>query len=419
MKDYAEIGLLEVISASGSHIELKNGQKLIDAISSWWCKSLGHGHPRLKQTLKNQLEKFEHVIQAGTTNETIVALSEKLANLSPGLNKVFYAGDGSCAVEIAMKMSLHSRILQGDKTRTQFLALSNGYHGETIGALSVSDLGLYRDPYASLLFPCHFIEGLPYLHDDSDPLWHNCEPYWDNIAAQLEPYADTATAILIEPIVQGAGGMRIYSQDFLRRLRKFTAERGIHIIADEIMTGLGRTGKMLACEHAQIEPDFICLSKGLTSGFMPFSAVLITQSIYDQFYADYEMGKSFLHSHTYSGNALAASVALEVIRILTEEKLIQKAKEMSMMMRNMLADIAERTGFITNVRGVGAIAAADLVCDPDRRAGFEMYQQAIARGALLRPLGNTIYWLPPLTIEDDTLNTLKMITEDAITTLFS
>lgn len=419
MKDYAKIGLLEVISAKGSYLELNNGQKIIDAISSWWCKSLGHAHPRLQQALLKQLDKFEHVILAGTTNETIVSLSERLAALSPKLNKVFYAGDGSCAVEIAMKMSLHTRIIRGEKNRRQFLALSNGYHGETAGALSVSDMGLYRDPYASLLFPCHFIQNIPYINDETDPVWNNCETYWETISQQLAPYAETATAILVEPIVQGAGGMKVYSQDFLYRLRQFTREHGIHLIADEIMTGLGRTGKMLACEYANVEPDFICLSKGLTGGFMPFSAVLTKQSIYDCFYDDYQAGKSFLHSHTYSGNALAASIALEVLNILVEEDMLTKSQQLGLAMRCMFQEIAANTGLLKNVRGIGAIAAADLICTSDRRMGFEVYQKAIARGAFLRPLGNTLYWLPPLNIDMKTLSSLKMITEKAIEDVFA
>jgi adenosylmethionine-8-amino-7-oxononanoate aminotransferase len=414
MKDYELFKPLEIISASGSHLTLKDGQKIIDAISSWWCKSLGHNHPRLKRALMRQVEKFEHVILANTTNETIVALSEKLAKLTQSLNKVFYASDGSCATEIAMKMSLHARQISGEGHRNQFVALANGYHGETIGAMSVSDLGLYRAPYESLMFKTTFITP-PYLLSVSDPCWLDASFAWMKTEQQLEPLRDSITAIMIEPIVQGAGGMNMYSQDYLKRLREYTQQHGIHLIADEIMTGIGRTGKMLACEHAKIEPDFLCLSKGLTSGWLPLSAVLTRQSIYDVFYDDYETGKSFLHSHTFSGNALAACVANEVLDIVAEEKLYDRANYIGQIMRDNMRDIAERTQKITNVRGIGAIVAADLVTEnPKDRYGYAVYRKAVELGALLRPLGNTIYWLPPLNVEESTLSELKQITETAL-----
>jgi adenosylmethionine-8-amino-7-oxononanoate aminotransferase len=415
MKDYEIFKPLKVVGASGAEICLHGGQRIIDAISSWWCKSLGHQHPRLKKALINQIEKFEHVILANTTNDTIVALSEQLAQLTHSLNKVFYANDGSCAVEIAMKMSLHARQITGQINKKQFIALRNGYHGETVGALSISDIGIYRTPYESMLFTTHFLSPLPYVQSEQDPLWHDCENYWVKIERELEEKTETATAILVEPIVQGAGGMRIYSQDFLRRLRMWTQANDVHLIADEIMTGMGRTGKMLACHHANIEPDFLCLSKGLTSGWLPLSVVLTREDIYELFYADYETGKSFLHSHTYSGNALAASVALEVLKIFSEDDICQRAREIGQIMYRFLVDIANTTRRLKNVRGIGAIVAADLIDDDlGSRTSFAIYQKAVELGALLRPLGNTIYWLPPLNINEGMLTQLKYITEQAI-----
>jgi adenosylmethionine---8-amino-7-oxononanoate aminotransferase len=238
MKDYEAFKPMVVKSAKGSCIELEDGRKIIDAISSWWCKSLGHAHPRLQQALLSQMERFEHVIFANTTNELIVNLSQKISQLTKLLNKVFYTGDGSCAVEVAMKMSLHLRQIQGEVKRTRFLALENGYHGETIATLSVSDEKIYRDPYRALLFETEFIGPIPYVSGNKDPLWNDCQSYWDRVEPLLESYANTATAIILEPIVQGAGGMKIYSQDFLKRLRLWTAKHGVHLIADEIMTGI-------------------------------------------------------------------------------------------------------------------------------------------------------------------------------------
>lgn len=415
MKDYEILKPLIIKQAQGSYIELIDGKKIIDAISSWWCKSLGHNHPRLKQAIFTQIEQFEHVIFANTTHETIVKLSMQLAALTHSLDKVFYAGDGSSAVETALKMSLHSRIIQGDHQRTGFIALANGYHGETTGALSVSDVGLYRDPYQSMLFPTDFISSIPYVTGSNDPRWHDCSEEWIAVEKQLVPIAHKTTALILEPIVQGAAGMLIYSQDFLRRLRNFTKEHNIHLIADEIMTGLGRTGKMLAIEHAGIEPDFLCLSKGLTSGWMPFSAVLTRDDIYQLFYDDYSSGKSFLHSHTYCGNALGASVANETLTILKEQQLDKRANELGMLMRSAMQHIADTTGKIHHIRQIGAIVAADLINqDNIPRLGFAIYQRAIELGALLRPIGNTIYWLPPLTTEYETIQQLQEITAHAV-----
>lgn len=408
---------LVIARAEGCYLELADGRKLIDAISSWWCKSLGHGHPRLKKALMQQLEKFEHVIFANTTHDVIVELSEKLAQLTSTLDKVFYASDGSCAVEIAMKMSIHARKIQGEDERMNFIALKNSYHGETVGAMSVSDVGLYRKPYENMLFNTFFIEPPPVTGRD-DPLWDNCEAHWPSIEKQLEAFAETATAMIVEPIVQGAGGMIIYSQDFLRRCRAWTKKHNVHLIADEIMTGLGRTGKMLACQHADIEPDFLCLSKGLTSGWLPLSVVLTRASIYELF-CDIELENSFLHSHTHSGNALAARVALETLKVMEEEHLSDKANEIGRMMTDFMLDIAMTTQKLTRVRGIGAIVAADWIGDDLSQFSTEFSQRAAASGALLRPLGRTLYWLPPLTIAHVTLYELKRITEKVVREVLS
>jgi adenosylmethionine-8-amino-7-oxononanoate aminotransferase len=282
----------------------------------------------------------------------------------------------------------------------------------------VSDLGLYSAPYQSLLFDVKFLKHIPYVNDMKSPLWTDCESEWAMIEAQLLPFSERLTAIVIEPIVQAAGGMKIYSQDFLRRLKRYCQERNIHLIADEIMTGIGRTGKMLACEHAEIEPDFLCLAKGLTSGFLPLSAVLTTNEIYQYFYDDYEKGKSFLHSHTQSGNALASACALQVLTIFAEENILEKAEENGEVMYQYMQEIADYTKKLTNVRSIGAMTAADLISSPNERKGYQVFREAIQRGALLRPLGNTIYWLPPLTVSIETLSELKEITEQAIVSVF-
>lgn len=416
MKDYETFWPLEVERAEGCYIYSPDGRKVIDAISSWWCKSLGHGHPRLKAAIRRQLDRFEHVILANTTNENIVQLSERLTALTRGHNKAFYASEGSSAMEIAIKMSIHSRLIRGQPERCEVMGLKHGYHGETLLALAVSDVGLYRDPYKKFLPKAHFIQTIPYVFSTNCQGWDDCSTWWIKIEKQLANFKNNLTAIVVEPIVQATGGMLIYSQDFLSRLRRWCDENDVHLIADEIMTGLGRTGKMFACEHAGIEPDFLCIGKGLTAGFLPMSAVLMTDTIYQTFYQNYEDGHSFLHSHTHSGNALAAAVANEVLEILIEDGICDQVSALEPLLSRYMHDVSEATRKIKNIRFLGGIVAADLeVKEGQERAGYRVYQQAVAKGALLRPLGNTIYWLPPFTIKQNELQTLRDITIDAIT----
>jgi adenosylmethionine-8-amino-7-oxononanoate aminotransferase len=416
MRDYADFPPLEVVGASGSRLQLADGRTLIDAISSWWCKSLGHGHPRLRAALHRQADRFEHVILANTTNDVVVRLSERLASLAPGLGRVFYGGDGSTAVEIAAKLALHARRITG-VGGSRFLALENGYHGETALTLGLSDLGIYREAYADVLPEVAFLRGLPYVDSDAHPLWNDCSAYWPALERQLEANLAGLCAVVIEPILQGAGGMRFYSADFLRRLRAWTRARGVYLIADEILTGFGRTGSMLACEHAGIVPDLACLSKGLTAGWMAFSAVLASEDIYALFYADYGTGRDFLHSNTYAGNPLAAAVALEALDIYREEDICGRVRRGQGELRAALDRVAAATGRLENVRCLGAVAAADLKgpgVGPGLRAGYRVYREAVARGALLRTLGDTVYWLLPLNVEAGILPELESITAGAI-----
>ncbi len=416
MKDFETYAPLSIKSAQGSYIELHDGRRLIDAFSSWWCKSLGHGHPQLKAALQQQLEKFEHVLMADTTHNVIANLSEKLTALMPHLNRAFFASDGACAIEIAMKMSVQARQIAGETERCRFMALSHSYHGDTVGAMSVSDVGRFKKPFLSMLMDVEFIQKLPYVTGKEDLLWHDCAAYWPVIEAQLEPHAKHLTAILIEPILQGAGGMLIISQDFFKRLQQWARAHHIHIIADEITSGLGRTGLALASQHAGIEPDFVCLSKGLTSGWLPMSVTLTTENIYQLFYDDYASGKAFLHSHTYGGNALAASVALATLNVLEQENIYAKVAADENYLRQLMQEIADATGCLDNIRNLGAMVAADLVVSAQQpRVAYQIYQKAIELGAFMRPIGNTLYWLPPLNTSRETLQQLQTITLQAIT----
>ncbi|WP_419421090.1 adenosylmethionine--8-amino-7-oxononanoate transaminase [Legionella sp. D16C41] len=412
MKDFEQILPVIVYKAQGSYLETSAG-KLIDGISSWWCKSLGHGHPAVTAAIQKQLTLFEHVIATTTTHAPLAALGQKLAEITRNQH-LFFASDGSCAVEIALKLTLHAQKIKGQMQRQKFISLRNSYHGETIGALSVSDLGIYKEPYNNFGLPCHFIDSIPYVSGEQDPLWQNAFNYWQAALKNIEPFKHELCAVIIEPIVQGAGGMRCYSADFLNKLCNWAKQQGIYIIADEIMTGIGRTGKWLACEYAAIEPDLICLSKGLTSGSIPLSCVMIDHAVYELFYADYELGQSFLHSHTHSGNALAVSAALATICAIEEENLNHKATVLGKLMLELFQEIANKTGKLTNIRSIGALVAGDLAELPNQRIGFKFYQQALKRGAFLRPLGKTLYWLPPLNTDEQTIMHLAEITLNSI-----
>ena len=417
MKDFEQSPPLIVQHAKGSYLYTDRGP-IIDAISSWWCKSLGHGSPAVIGAISDQLTRFEHAIGANTTYPQIVELAEQLAHIS-GLQHTFFASDGSSAVEIAMKLALHGSQLQGYKTRNKFIALKNSYHGETLATLSVSDLGLYKKPYDFFGLSCHFLQQIPYVSNADDTLWHSCDEDWPTILKELDAAKEDVCAIIVEPIVQGAGGMRCYSADFLRKLSAWAKSNNIYLIADEIMTGLGRTGKWLATDHAGIKPDLICLSKGLTSGAMPLSCVLVDHSIYNLFYHDYEEGKSFLHSHTYSGNPLAVSAALATIKTMHSEGINQQAEDLGVCMRRYFSEVASQSGKISNVRSIGAIVAGDLEHHDGKRLSHQLQQEALARGALLRPMGNTLYWLPPLTTDQQTIEKLAEITLNSIKAVYS
>lgn len=411
MKDFESSPPLFINKAYGCYIETNEGL-LIDAISSWWCKSLGHGHPAVNSAIKKQLDCFEHVISANTTHPLLVELAEHLAEIT-GNQHIFFASDGSSAVEIAMKLAIHANLIRGFKNKNQFIALKNAYHGETMGAMSVSDLGIYKKPYESFGVMCHFINA-PYVSGATDPLWSDCTTHWNKTLPILEQLKQNTCALIVEPIIQGAGGMLCYSADFLKKLALWARGNDIYLIADEIMTGIGRTGTWLASQHADIKPDLICLSKGLTSGTLPLSCVMLDHAIYELFYDDYDSGKSFLHSHTYSGNPLAVSAALATINAIYEEQIIAQAAELGVVMHAYFRDVAAQTDMLTNVRGIGAIVAADLRPMKNKRIGHEIYQQGLKHGALLRPIGNTLYWLPPLNTDKETIGKLAEITLNSI-----
>jgi adenosylmethionine-8-amino-7-oxononanoate aminotransferase len=426
-RDYREFPPLEVVGAEGSRLKLADGREIIDGISSWWCKALGHGHPRLRAALVDQASRFEHVILANTTNEPIVRLSERLCAMANAVlaerrtfSRVFYAGDGSCGVEVALKLALQCQAQRGRPRRRRFAAFANGYHGETVGALSVGDCGIYKETFAPLLFDCAMLGPLPYRSGPGDPRWDDCSREWPAIAAQLEPLADELAAIIYEPILQGAGGMLLYSPDLLRRLRAWADAHEVLLIADEIASGMGRCGAMLASHLAGALPDLAVLSKGLTGGFLPLSAVLVTEAVYAAFDGEWAEGRAFLHSHTYCGNALAVAVAAAALDVFAEEDLLGRVERNGRRLREGVAALARSRPTMRNPRGVGMVAAVDLVgrdgspLAREARTGWRVMRDAVVRGALLRPLGDTMYILPPLNTPAHEIDALVRILGESV-----
>lgn len=413
VKDLANFPPITIQSARGSYLYTADGGKIIDAISSWWCKNLGHHHPRLHQALITQAEQFEHVMVPNTRQNALEQLSNSLASIRPELSKVAFASDGSCAVEMAVKLALHAKRILGQSERARFMCLDQSYHGETGIALSLTAMPLYQKIYKPLLLDCPVLHAIPYVNSADDPLWHDCSSVWPAIELQLLQHAPTLAAIIVEPIIQAAAGMRIYSKDFLLRLRQFTEQHGIYLIADEIFTGFGRTGTLLACDHAGITPDFVCLGKGLTGGMIPMSAMLTRSEIYNLFNVDFDPERIFFHSHTFGGHALAAAVANAVIEAVRVEKTYEKMQEVAPMWCTLMHEVQEATGQLSNIRALGGVVAADFVSEKARMS-FEIFKASITRGAFLRPLGQTLYWAPPLNTSLETMHELRDITIAAI-----
>jgi adenosylmethionine-8-amino-7-oxononanoate aminotransferase len=408
-RDLHEVAPLPVVSAQGSRITLADGRSLIDGISSWWCKSLGHGHPRLRTALIEQSERFEHVIAATTVQEGAVRLGERLVAIAGGgapgrARHVFYAGDGSCGVEVALKMALQGQRQRGRPRATTIAALANGYHGETLGCLSVTDAGSYAEPFAAWLKPCPKLGPLPWRLGPEDPAWMDAGREWPALEAQLEALAPDLAAVIYEPVLQAAGGMRLCSPDLLPRLRRWADRHGVWLIADEIASGMGRCGAYLASQLASsdAQADLVVLSKGLTGGVLPLSAVLASAEVFAAFDGEWSSGRAFLHSHTFGGNALAVAVANAVLDVVAEERVLELVAGHGPLLREGLAEAAATRPQLRQVRGVGMVAAVDL-CAADggplprqARSGWRVAHAAAERGALLRPLGDTIYLLPPL-----------------------
>ena len=410
MKDYEELPPIVIDHANGINLYDIDGKCYKDVVSSWWCNLLGHCNPRINNAIKSQLDRLEHVIFANFTHKTAITLCQRLVEVLPkGLCKFNFADNGSAAIEMAMKMSFQYHQQTGNTQKKKFMALTDAYHGETIGALSVGACDLYSEIYKPILMDVTRVQAPDCYRCPCGKCRGNCNCECFKFAEKtFEKHGDETCAILVEPLLQGSAGMKIYPPIFLTKLRELCDKYNVHLIADEIATGYGRTGKMFAFDWAGVSPDIMCLSKGLTGGYMPMSICVTTQEIYDAFYADYVTGKAFMHSHTYAGNPLGCSAGIEVLNILKDEKIIEKANKRAVYFNNIINEKFADYKNVGEVRHIGLVNAIELVKDKKTkepfdsklRLGYQIYKKALKKGVLLRPLGDIIYFNPPLIIEE-------------------
>ncbi len=414
MKDYETLPPIVIERGEGINLYDINGKCYKDVISSWWCNLLGHANPRINSAIKKQLDSLEHVIFANFTHKPAINLCQELMKVLPeGLCKFNFADNGSAAVEMALKMSFQYHYQSGHPEKKRFMALTDAYHGETIGALSVGGVDLYSELYKPILLDVVRIEGPDCYRCPYQKCRDNCNcECFKNAEKTFEKYGAETAAIIVEPLLQGSAGMKIYPPLYLKKLRELCDKYNVHLIADEIATGYGRTGKMFAFNHAGVSPDIMCLSKGLTGGYMPMSIAITTQEIYDAFYDDYLKGKAFMHSHTYAGNPLACSAAIEVLNILRDENIIEKANKRALYFNKIIKEKFLPLENVGEVRSIGLINAIELVksketkepLDYRKRTGYQIYKKALDKGVLLRPLGDVIYFNPPLIIEENDMD---------------
>ncbi|MCK5854859.1 MAG: adenosylmethionine--8-amino-7-oxononanoate transaminase [Sulfurovaceae bacterium] len=401
MKDHETLPLVPIKNGRGIYLYDFEDKAYIDAISSWWVNIFGHVNEHISSRVKEQLDTLEHVLLAGFTHKPAIDLAQKLVNLTPkNLDKIFFADNGSSAVEVALKMSFHYHKNRGEN-RPLFLSLSNSYHGETIGALSVGDVELYKETYAPLLISCI---QTPVPKDQTE---QSAKEAIVELQKILVERGSEISALIIEPLVQGAGNMHMYHPLYITLAKEVCHKHGVHLIADEIMTGFGRTGTMFACEQADITPDFMTLSKGLTGGYLPLAVVMTTDEVYNAFYCDYGEYKAFLHSHSYTGNPLACSAALATIELFEASDVIGENRKKSAYILEKL----EKFKLLPNVKEVrqtGMIAAVELQgYSPQERIGLKVYQYGLDNGVLLRPLAHIVYFMPPYIITYEEID--KMI----------
>ena len=419
--------LLPIARGQGAWLIDHEGRHYLDAVSSWWTNLFGHAEPRIADAIARQAHTLEQVMLAGFSHAPAVELAERLLALAPRqsgrapLAKVFYADNGSAGVEVALKMAFHFFHNCGETRRTKFVALENGYHGETLGALAVGDIPLYRRVYAPLLSEALFAPSPDaYLARDGESSADCARRAADALSSLLDRHSGEICALIVEPRVQCAGGMRMHDPGYLARVRALCDAHGIFLIADEIAVGFGRTGTMFASEQSGVMPDLLCLSKGLTGGFLPLAAVLATQHLYDAFLDD-SRERAFLHSHSYTGNPLACAAALATLDVFERDGVLARNQATASRMGSLASALRDHP-HVADVRQAGMIVAFELTLDGNRRRpfpaeariGLRAYRAALERGVVLRPLGDVLYWMPPYCVDDEQLLLLAEVTRAAI-----
>lgn len=413
MKQHEQLPLIPVARAAGCWLYDFDGRRYFDAVSSWWVNLFGHGNAHINAALRDQLDTLEHAMLAGFTHEPVVELSERLSALTGGkLGHCFYGSDGASATEIALKMSFHYWRNTGRPAKTNFVSLAGSYHGETLGALSVTDVALFKDTYAPLLRASTQVQSPDWrLAEAGESPADYARRAAQALQRHLEQHHATTAALIVEPLVQGATGMAMYDAAYLREARALCDRHQVHLIADEIMTGFGRTGTFFAHEQAGIVPDFLCLSKGITGGYLPLSVVMTRDDIYQAFYDD-SVTRGFLHSHSYTGNALACRAAVATLEIFEQNQILKKNHQTAAALTRAAEGIA-RHPRVSHFRNSGMIWAFE-VDGSDASFARDFHQRALDKELLLRPIGNTVYFMPPYVINDEeiallTARTLALI----------
>ena len=392
---------LVIDRAEGTDLIAEDGERYIDGTSSLWCNVHGHRHPTIDGAIRDQLDRVAHSTMLGLTHGPAAELADRLVALAPpGLSRVFYSDAGSTATEIALKMAFQYWRQRGGQhaRRTSFIGLADGYHGDTIGAVSVGGIDLFHSAYEPLLFPKH------------------CVPAGDAGALEraLDRYGEEVAAVIVEPLVQGAGGILVQPPGYLRRVRELCDRHGVLLICDEVATGFGRTGTMFACEQERVAPDFLCLGKGLTNGYMPLAATLTTERVYEGFLGEHQDYRTFFHGHTFTGNPLACAAAIASLDVFEQESTLLRIQPKMRLLHELLGEVAAMEE-VAEVRGRGLMVGIDLgEHDPKLRLGHRVTLAARERGAIVRPLGDTIVLMPPLAISKGDLTRLVAITADSI-----
>jgi adenosylmethionine-8-amino-7-oxononanoate aminotransferase len=408
MQHHESVPLVPVSHGRGAWLYDTDGNRYLDAISSWWVNLFGHANQRINAALKEQLDMLEHAMLAGFTHEPVIRLSEQLAARTDHvLGHCFYASDGASAVEIALKMSFHAWRNAGKTEKREFVCLKGSYHGETVGALAVTDVPLFRDAYGPMLQSVHVV-GAPdaRLAEPGESAADVARRAARDVQTLFEQRGEHIAAIIVEPLVQCAAGMVMYDPVYLAEVRALCDQHNVHLIADEIAVGCGRTGTFFACEQASIWPDFLCLSKGISGGYLPLSLVMTKDEIYQAFY-DADVKRGFLHSHSYTGNPLACRAALATLAIFDEDDVLARNRTRADKLTAALTPLAQHAQ-VQNFRQRGMIWAFDAVLDDAQAATFSrrFFSTALEHELLLRPIGRTVYMMPPYILDDHEIDGL-------------